>query len=482
MTNAKRLAAAIIALCALFLTCCSNKQEPVSPSPAPAQEVVGVPTPAPTLAPTPSPSPTPAPTALPDFYEGVAAGVLPEAGTPRYFKNGETFLCPHGSKGVCETCLLDGALPLPDAERLTEALRFFTAQSRLTGSEYCNLSADFIVSALKECGYEPVLQPVGTDNTGYVFSGESAVAFSETLIPMEYVYGGAQGVSTGPAILCGPGHPLPQNCNGAVLVDIGGGTLSVIKSLNLGTPAAVILVQTEPSVAESIPTLWPDAIVLATNDANFEKLVKNGDVLTVSSTNNGPFESANIIAEANPNGRETILLCAHYDSAATTPGANDNAAGAALLLELARVFAKVPSNYRIVFLFTTGEEQGLLGSWVYAKSMTEQERGSARAMFALDMFADRNQGLPFAYTCDGEPDEAYLSLLSACAAHGLPAPDLKQESRSDHAPFDGLGIPALLIAQGESDELYHTPYDTMDKLSAFYMDTVFCYMAAVLRN
>lgn len=472
----KRAGAFLLALALLIFASCSNKAE--TPSPTPAEEVVG--TPSPSAAVTSTPSPSPSPVIEPDYPTGPAEEVLPAAGTPRYLKNGSLFLCPHDEKGICKECVSEGAIPLPDSNRMLAALRFLTAESRLTGSEFCEISGEFIQNALAECGYEPYLQTVGTNNTGYVFSGESALAFGETVLPMEYVFGGAQGIRSGSAVFCGEGYPLPESVEGVVVLSNGIGALSAIQALGLGTPAAVVLVNAEETQAPSIPGLWPEAIILATNNADLFELVKSGDILTASSIENGPFESANIIAELNPDAKETIILCAHYDSVSTTPGACDNAAGAAVLLELARTFFELGAKQRIVFLFTTGEEQGMLGASVFARGLSQDERKNILAVYALDMFADSNQEPPLIYTCDGEPDAAVALLYAACENHSLKKPLLGREFRSDHAPFYGIGLPAALCAQGESDELYHTPYDTMDKLSGDYMDLVFAWMAGIL--
>ena len=70
-----------------------------------------------------------------------------------------------------------------------------------------------------------------------------------------------------------------------------------------------------------------------------------------------------------------VLVTAHYDSRVTdvldatsdAPGANDNASGVAVLLELARVLAAVPLESTVVLVATAGEEQGLLGARAYAR-------------------------------------------------------------------------------------------------------------------
>ena len=69
-----------------------------------------------------------------------------------------------------------------------------------------------------------------------------------------------------------------------------------------------------------------------------------------------------------------VYLSAHLDSrnadpmdaAADAPGANDDASGCAVLLESARVLSTVPLRSSVVFLFTAGEEQGLIGAKQHA--------------------------------------------------------------------------------------------------------------------
>src|SRR5690606_20320981 len=66
-----------------------------------------------------------------------------------------------------------------------------------------------------------------------------------------------------------------------------------------------------------------------------------------------------------PGERRTgaLALAAHYDSVPAGPGAGDDGAGVAALLEIARVLVREPPPRRSVWLwFTDGEEMGLLGA------------------------------------------------------------------------------------------------------------------------
>ena len=470
------LRAVSLVLVLALLSACSAEVATPSPTPSLQASPAAEPTAGPTPAITPEPSPTPQDTAAPS----ASSGTLPEAGTARYLKDGALYSCPHGETGLCDACVENGAVPLPDSGRLDAIVSFLTADSRLTGSEFCETCAQFIKSALAECGYDAYFLEVSTENTGYVFSGENTAVVNGETVALDYVLGSAQSEVTGKAVFCGTGYPLPADIQGAVLIANGTGTLLVISELNAGAPAAVILLGADETEAKKVPTYWPGAIVLSAMDEGAMSSVSEGDELTVKSTGNGPFESANVVAELNPDAENTVVFCAHYDSVNNTPGACDDAAGVAVLLELARTAKGLNVKDHVVFLFTTGEEQGLLGSNVYTRSLTAGEKKSVLAVYALDMFADASQDPPEIYTCNGKSNAATAALLSACGRFGLSAPVSGTETRSDHASFYRLGMPAALFAQGVSDAIYHTPNDTADKLSYDYMDLVFAYAAAAL--
>jgi hypothetical protein len=68
-------------------------------------------------------------------------------------------------------------------------------------------------------------------------------------------------------------------------------------------------------------------------------------------------------------GLRTLLLAAHHDAVPGSPGANDNAAAVGILLALgARLAADPPRRLRVRLAFFGGEERGMLGSRVYART------------------------------------------------------------------------------------------------------------------
>jgi hypothetical protein len=88
----------------------------------------------------------------------------------------------------------------------------------------------------------------------------------------------------------------------------------------------------------------------------------------------------NIVATfgAAPTGRDAVLLSAHYDSVPAGPGASDDGAGVAAVLEIARILVAMPAPpHPIVLLLTDGEEAGLLGAWLFTR-----EHDLAKHIFA----------------------------------------------------------------------------------------------------
>jgi Zn-dependent M28 family amino/carboxypeptidase len=133
-------------------------------------------------------------------------------------------------------------------------------------------------------------------------------------------------------------------------------------------------------------------------------------------------------------------------------GARDNASGIAMLLELARAYARAPRTDRsVLFMAVTAEEKGLLGSEYYASNPVYPP-GRTAGVFNLD--STIGQGAARDFTISGV---AKLGLLDLLVAQGKAlgrsyAPDPRTEAggfyRSDHFPFAKKGVPAISFGTG----------------------------------
>jgi aminopeptidase YwaD len=155
-------------------------------------------------------------------------------------------------------------------------------------------------------------------------------------------------------------------------------------------------------------------------------------------------ECANVIIDfAKGESRHTVV-CAHYDSRPSTPGANDNAAGVACVLAVVEKFIanKMPTPVR--FVFFDGEELGLIGSKTYASSGWSNGCDKVINVDAV------GGGRLAVLTRDRDnPLDSSLVESALQVAHKLQIRLKTAESRtgtSDHAPLMARGVRAVWLS------------------------------------
>ena len=123
-----------------------------------------------------------------------------------------------------------------------------------------------------------------------------------------------------------------------------------------------------------------------------ESLTRYGEVVTHEFTYQERTHQ-NLILDlpsASLSNLPPILIGAHYDAVPGTPGADDNATGVAVLLELAAAFVESPLRYPLRLAAFDLEEYGLLGSAAYARQL-KQEKQKLRLMLSLEMLGYCNE-------------------------------------------------------------------------------------------
>jgi hypothetical protein len=204
-------------------------------------------------------------------------------------------------------------------------------------------------------------------------------------------------------------------------------------------------------------------------------------------------------------GSGDIVVGAHYDTVPGSPGADDNASGVAVLLELARL---VPSGVRFV-AFANEEMPYFLGpemgSFVYAR----ERGGKVRAMFSLEMLGyysdapgSQSYPAPLGLFYPGRADFiAFVGDLGArrlvresirifrekarFPSEGVAAPGfIPGIAWSDHWSFRKHGYPAVMITDTAFNRYphYHRASDTPDKLDYERMARVTLGLAEMLNE
>ncbi|RMH04312.1 MAG: M28 family peptidase [Nitrospirae bacterium] len=179
---------------------------------------------------------------------------------------------------------------------------------------------------------------------------------------------------------------------------------------------------------------------------------------------------------------EMVLVGAHRDhfgvqAGLLFPGADDNASGTALLLEMARLLATVlPAPQRTIVLVSfSGEEQGLLGSrWYTAHPVVPVNQ--TMAMINVDHVGTGNGRLTV-----GASDIPQNLLRQAAKLAGLSRRiDLYGLfPGGDHVPFAQAGIPTLAVVSGGPHPHFHRPSDTPGTLQPAVMDAAGRFVLAV---
>jgi hypothetical protein len=182
-------------------------------------------------------------------------------------------------------------------------------------------------------------------------------------------------------------------------------------------------------------------------------------------------ESANVIgvlAGANPAfAGQAIVVSAHYDHlGANHPGADDNASGVAVLIELARALASQSAPPRtIVFAAFSAEESGLIGSRWYAAHPTPVPLAGIRANLNLDTVGRLGTG-PVRIIATGTATEWPHVFRGVGFTTGIAIQNIEGAGQSsDQQAFIERGIPGVQLFAGASLD-YHKPTDTADKIDA----------------
>lgn len=173
---------------------------------------------------------------------------------------------------------------------------------------------------------------------------------------------------------------------------------------------------------------------------------------------------------------EILTLTAHYDSVPEGPGAYDNMAGAAIIMEVCRYLKEHQPRRTVEFVWFGAEEKGLLGSRHYIK-LHEQELGKHRFNMNVDLAGQLVGGNVIGVTAD----PSVCSMLTYLAAEtGIGMTTKNQIWGSDSNTFAWKGIPAMTLNRDGFG--MHTHYDTVDLLSAWSLERSARLLAHIAEN
>lgn len=176
-----------------------------------------------------------------------------------------------------------------------------------------------------------------------------------------------------------------------------------------------------------------------------------------------------------------LVVTAHYDhlgqlgSDVYFPGANDNASGIAMLLNLAQYFRKNAPDYSMVFIAFSGEEAGLLGASYFTENPLF-DLARIKFLVNFDLAGTGDEGIK---VVNGSVYQQQFKKLKQCNDERQLLKSVQSRGRacnSDHCLFDNKNVPAFYIYTLGGSTAYHDLDDTAENLSLIEFQDYFQLM------
>lgn len=239
----------------------------------------------------------------------------------------------------------------------------------------------------------------------------------------------------------------------------------------MGKNARLILETTDQKFTWSVGRdQWPLAYV-EVRKAALPAKIKRADFYFSGSYK--PHTVANVagMVRGKKQPDSIIVVCAHYDhlgrmGSVLFPGANDNASGTALLLDMARHYSQ-PQNqpdYSLLFIAFAAEEAGLVGSNYFVSNPLVPLKNIGLVL-NLDLMAGGSDGI---MVVNGEQQNKAYQLLDSVNTTGEYLKNVQKRANaanSDHYPFTQKGVPAIFVYTLGDVTAYHDPNDRPEHLS-----------------
>jgi FMN phosphatase YigB (HAD superfamily) len=190
-------------------------------------------------------------------------------------------------------------------------------------------------------------------------------------------------------------------------------------------------------------------------------------------------EQRNVLCGAKPGEGGFVLVCAHYDSlsedpSSRAPGADDNASGIAVLLEVARILKTANLRRGVCYAAFGGEEQGLFGSEACAE-IAGRDQWPIDVVVNLDMIAFQDAAKRGHIVVEYDQGNRNPQNDAAAKAYGLMMAQAAADYtgltvehtdiwNSDYIPFEAKGYACIGVFEASENPGYHKVTDTLDRI------------------
>jgi Zn-dependent M28 family amino/carboxypeptidase len=388
--------------------------------------------------------------------------------------------------------------------------------SRAEGTPGYEASVDYVAQTLRDKGFD--VQTPEYERLGVASPGKPALTVSGRDYPVDQASfltptkaGGLRAVtlrSQKPAGCAAADYGTKKIAGAIAVVDDTGCSIVDKQNTAVAEGAVGLLVVSNPGASGSPKGLFtpgyyrglkvPVGVIDADTDAALRRT--DAPVLLTLDAEAAMVKSRNVVAQTKTGDTHNVVVAgAHLDTAAKSPGINDNGTGVAALLETAAALGSQPQVTNAVrFGFWGSEERVLAGSTKYVESLDRDQLNDVALYLNFDMLGSPNSGF---FTYDGDqsgqanPDVPANSVPVGSAGiertlagylnlAGIRPADMPLGKASDYSPFLDAGVPIGGITTGAAqrktelqarlwggtagvafDRNYHLAGDTVDNVS-----------------
>ncbi len=250
----------------------------------------------------------------------------------------------------------------------------------------------------------------------------------------------------------------------------GNGNLEKADSIQFINRQLRLIVKLEDKLTWSVATAQSDITIIQVDKKSIDGSPESFKV-NIESEFVKKFNTSNVcgIVPGKVKPDSIIFITAHYDHLGGMgkdiyfPGANDNASGISLLLNLAKYYAANPQPYSIGFICFAGEEAGLIGSKYFTEHPLAPLK-SIRFLINTDLAGTGDEGITVVNASEFPKEFAWMNevndenkLLVKINARGKAA-------NSDHYFFTEKGVPAFFFYTLGGIKAYHDVFDKAETL------------------
>ena len=171
---------------------------------------------------------------------------------------------------------------------------------------------------------------------------------------------------------------------------------------------------------------------------------------------------------------EIYIICAHYDSVPTSPGADDDGSGVAAVMASAKLMSTFLTYHTVRFVTFSGEEQGLYGSYHYVEEAIENNDNIV-AVLNADMigYAETPDDASYVKIFEDEESEWLTNYTEDISQQyndfiGIEVIPSGYSWGSDHYYFWQAGYNAIFYFEYKFNEYYHSSGDTIEHMDLNY--------------